>query len=491
MADYICKADPDGWFVSEWSFELTGVTLGSLSTLVFEGDVAPTAYTIYLKPMKPDSGIELDKIYLCEREIFTTSKNTFEFTIPMDIASNYPNNSEIQFSVVVIEYSSSGSHKDGLTATYILPENGSTSPTMSWKMSDNTTCMSTYGRFVERLSNITVDLSPQGKYGAGIASIVTTISLGDETIGPFYSTSFSFIPPTSGVPVINSTIVDTRGFVTYSLMNSLSSYEVLNYDGPKITDLTVHRCDSSGNDDVHGEYVKVTFSATGDYLDNKNNISYVLNYKKSSDADWTGIPITGILFPHQVTNNTSIFAADTNHSYDVEVVMEDNHFATVQKTSVSTAFVMMHFAADGLGMAFGKFAEKSGMVEFGVPICDEYGNFVSVSTGSSGIWSYKKWSDGRVDLWGEYAISNVACTAALGSMYRSDVLSMPAFPFTITEPVLVASYESAGYGAFLWATTTVSTTRPPSYYLVRPTSATISSGKIIFHVTGRWDGTVG
>lgn len=109
-----------------------------------------------------------------------------------------------------------------------------------------------------------------------------------------------------------------------------------------------------------------------------------------------------------------------------------------------------------------------------------------VETGTSGIWAYTKWSDGRVDLTGVHELNSVDCNTALGTMYRTAVLQPDSFPFTVTDPVLTASYESNGYGAFLWATAVTATTKPPSYYLVRPTSTTIATGKIVMRVTGRW-----
>lgn len=106
---------------------------------------------------------------------------------------------------------------------------------------------------------------------------------------------------------------------------------------------------------------------------------------------------------------------------------------------------------------------------------------------ASGIWKYRKWSNGRIELWGSYSVSGVTCSNQMGSaMYKSETLSMPSFPFSIYEPNLTASYESDGYGAFLWATSTTTETSPPSYYLVRPESGTITSGKINFHVIGNW-----
>ena len=114
-------------------------------------------------------------------------------------------------------------------------------------------------------------------------------------------------------------------------------------------------------------------------------------------------------------------------------------------------------------------------------------NVESVTEGTSGIWKYRKWSNGRIELWGSYSVSGVTCSNQMGSaMYKSETLSIPSFPFSIYEPNLTASYESDGYGAFLWATSTTTETSPPSYYLVRPESGTITSGKINFHVIGNW-----
>ena len=118
---------------------------------------------------------------------------------------------------------------------------------------------------------------------------------------------------------------------------------------------------------------------------------------------------------------------------------------------------------------------------------DSNGEFVSVVKGTSGNWTYRKWSDGTVELWGSQEVSGVACTTSFGSsMYRSDALTMITFPFSVYSPNLTASYESDGYGAMLWATSRTTETSPPSYYLLRATSGTISSGKIVFHVFGKW-----
>lgn len=122
----------------------------------------------------------------------------------------------------------------------------------------------------------------------------------------------------------------------------------------------------------------------------------------------------------------------------------------------------------------------------GSSVHDGFGPLVSAVHGSFGIWKYRKYSNGEVELWGSYPIYDLACTNALGSFYRTVVFNIDPFPFAVYNPYLTASYESNGYGAMLWATTETTSNAPPSYYLVRPTSATIVSGKIVFHVRGKW-----
>lgn len=124
--------------------------------------------------------------------------------------------------------------------------------------------------------------------------------------------------------------------------------------------------------------------------------------------------------------------------------------------------------------------------ERNLTICDAHGSARTVQEGTSGIWSYKKWSNGEVELWGTYTVSNIDCNVAIGNMYRTAVFTPASFPFTVYSPNVVASYESTGYGAFLWATTLSTTSATPNYYLIRPTSTTIASGKINFHVRGKW-----
>lgn len=110
-----------------------------------------------------------------------------------------------------------------------------------------------------------------------------------------------------------------------------------------------------------------------------------------------------------------------------------------------------------------------------------------VTSGASGNWTYRKWSNGDVELWGSCLITNQQLISKIGDlMYRTAEIDTPDFPFSVYSSVLTASYESDGYGALLWPTTLTTQMSPPNYYLVRPDSAIITSGKINFYVIGKW-----
>lgn len=120
-------------------------------------------------------------------------------------------------------------------------------------------------------------------------------------------------------------------------------------------------------------------------------------------------------------------------------------------------------------------------------VTDVYGNpYLSVESGSSDKWHYKKWSNGDAELWMNYAIAGWGCSNEFGACYRTDLITLPSFPFKVYSPSLTVSYETDGYGAIPWATTPTTVDGPPKYYLVRPTSMLLENGTFVVHVLGKW-----
>ena len=116
-----------------------------------------------------------------------------------------------------------------------------------------------------------------------------------------------------------------------------------------------------------------------------------------------------------------------------------------------------------------------------------------VESGTSGIWSYHKYSDGTCELWGRKKITNLAISTALGSStapgswYRSSAGQIfGSYPFSVYNSSITTGFESTnGQSALTWASTPSSTTDPYNVYLIRPTSSSGVSGILSIHVRGK------
>ena len=116
-----------------------------------------------------------------------------------------------------------------------------------------------------------------------------------------------------------------------------------------------------------------------------------------------------------------------------------------------------------------------------------------VESGTSGIWSYHKYSDGTCELWGRKTIKNLAISTALGSStapgswYRSSAGQIfGSYPFSVYNSSITTGFESTnGQSALTWASTPSSNTDPYNVYLIRPTSSSGASGILSIHVHGK------
>ena len=113
---------------------------------------------------------------------------------------------------------------------------------------------------------------------------------------------------------------------------------------------------------------------------------------------------------------------------------------------------------------------------------------IIIEEGTSGIWTYRKWSDGRAEVVGKINQYNININTALGGWYRSasiDGINYP-YPFTFAtiENVSMQFVTSNNNGGLIWITSSGSNNDPPYCYIIRPTSATGVSGAIHIKVEG-------
>lgn len=110
--------------------------------------------------------------------------------------------------------------------------------------------------------------------------------------------------------------------------------------------------------------------------------------------------------------------------------------------------------------------------------------------GTSGIFNFRYWSDGFVELWAKVEVSNLSVSTTLGNMYRSNYPftdSQYKYPYTFYPQPFVYTqfFTSNNASAFIWLNPSWdrATQYLPPLYLVRPTTGTCS-GYVYYYICG-------
>ena len=110
--------------------------------------------------------------------------------------------------------------------------------------------------------------------------------------------------------------------------------------------------------------------------------------------------------------------------------------------------------------------------------------------GTNGIFNFRYWSDGFVELWAKVEISNLSVSTSLGNMYRSNspiTDTQYKYPYTFYSHPFVYTqfFTSNNASALVWLNPTwnKATQYLPQFYLVRPTTVTCS-GYVYYYICG-------
>lgn len=110
-----------------------------------------------------------------------------------------------------------------------------------------------------------------------------------------------------------------------------------------------------------------------------------------------------------------------------------------------------------------------------------------VESGTTDIWTYRKWSDGTAECWGIKGVANVAISTAYGYAYYSGEIntSFPSGLFTTTPSVNVTSADVAGYGTWFNVTTN-GTSKTKVRGLMYATTSITTPVNLALHAIGKW-----
>lgn len=226
-------------------------------------------------------------------------------------------------------------------------------PTCEISIRDSTTNFDRFGSYVQGKSKLRVEIIPYPQYGASIVSTTTYID-GSTYTNTGIDTSEIL---SSGTIFIEVKLTDTRGrsFAT------IRDITVLPYKPPVISALRAERCKEDGTIYDQGDFVKLTFSAEVSALNDKNTSVYAVEIKKSKDTSYDSAEIENLENEFVVNAHSVVFAADSDNTYDINLVVTDTFGPPVRKPIVvSSGYTILHFNKSGKGVAIGKVSEFDG-----------------------------------------------------------------------------------------------------------------------------------
>ena len=417
----------------------------------------------------------------------TTASNV-EWTPPLDLAAASPQGTQVTVKFTVETYSAAGNligTSSTGAITYDIP--ATVFPPVIFETTDLTSNYATYGAFVQGKSKLNIAISTYGVYGSWITSVRTDVEGKTYTDKENVQTD---VISTSGVLPIRVTVTDSRN----RMIVDNGAVDVLPYEAPKITAVTVQRCNQDGTLNNDGSYMRVKFSASVSALNNNNHATYYVGYKKATEANHTAVELTSLKNKYNVTDATYVVPADPAYSHTIIVTVLDD-FDQDRKTlngmSVKKAWSMLKKNGEVVGMAFGKLAEHENCFDIGWPVKFSGGGDCVVDQGTKDGWTYRKWDSGIAECWTIHTYATTIATS-FGSLYCGNAMARLSYPFTFTDkPVEIVTLQSGSTQAFLYAETNPhgvnGAASSARYNVFSPVSkADSQTFYLSFHVIGKW-----
>lgn len=226
-----------------------------------------------------------------------------------------------------------------------------------------------FGAFIQKKSKIKVSFNWTAGSGSSLSSKKAVINgksytTNSFTTGYLNTSGLGSADNTNNRLVINAK--DTRGRSAESITN----FEVLEYDTPSISNFEVKRCNAQGVEDSTGEYALFSVDASIYALNNKNDKTFKISYKKTTEDDWTDLLIESstysvVIEESILTSGKDLIPIDPDSSYNFKFTAIDYFEELAQLKFLSTGATILDIYADGSGMAVGKVAEHPDTFDIG------------------------------------------------------------------------------------------------------------------------------
>lgn len=237
--------------------------------------------------------------------------------------------------------------------------------------------------------------------------------------------------------------------------------------------------------DVNGN-INQTQTQTG--LD---EYSAVYDYSSAEDADKLLAAGTQRLSELQKQDDLTISLAETDDAYDVGDIVgaTDNVTGISIAVPISKKIVTIQNGIEAIAyetnVANASASANGGSGSFG-------GTDTVESQGTTGGWSWRKWSSGIAECWCSKEITNMPCSTAAGSWYRTAAIKHGEYPFAFTEtPLINMFFETAsGTGGLVWSAgmhdVADDKQQAHQFYIIRMAASDGITGKVHTFVRGKY-----
>lgn len=225
-------------------------------------------------------------------------------------------------------------------ATMAIPNIADVKPSVELSVTDSTNYLSTFGAYVQGYSKLKITATPTLGFGSPIKTYEITAD------GSTYSTSTVTTPALKGKGSlsISAKVTDDRGYPSDVVSQSIN---VLEYSKP-VVNVSAYRCNSNGDADSEGAYMKIAFTSSISGLNDRNSATYQIVY---SGGILTG---TGTSF------TSDALQCSVTETHDIEVTVTDKISSTTKAAVIPIAYTLLDFYNTGKGIAFGKVATRDG-----------------------------------------------------------------------------------------------------------------------------------
>ncbi len=318
-------------------------------------------------------------------------------------------------------------------------------------------------------SDMKITVTPTAQKKATITSI--QVKSGDKTVTQAIGGSVTFENIKSAD--LSITVTDSRGN-----SNSVNtSFDLIPYT-PITCQVDVESVDFASDEVATSNFVVsgVLYNNSFGRSPNQFRGSYRYNIDGGTFTDWISMSPTKTATSY---SQAISITADYNSIIELEVNVSDALESIIQSFS-SRPTPVFDWGEDDFN--------------FNVPVTIKGDTVPSiVEQGTSGIWTYRKWSDGVGECWGRSNISTTI-TSAWGNMYTSGAITATnkSFPFTFTTvPSVNVSLSVNSTAALLMppggTSYTTTTAQTGAFELARPNTLTSASVFTFnYYVIGKW-----